>query len=137
MLVGSFALCASPARSAAPTVLACEGTLETGTFGEISSSAYYRITPTALAEWDKAKRVWEDDLCGRKQYVCFLKPTSYSADGAFTSEGGEHVRHILSIDRTTGKVKEAWNVRFGDSMLFNGDCKPAADPALATGPTKF
>jgi hypothetical protein len=76
MFAGSVALCASPARSAAPTVLVCDGTLETGTFGEISSTAYYRITPPALAEWDRTKRVWEDDLCGRKHYVCSLKPTT-------------------------------------------------------------
>ena len=136
VLLACGALHGSPANSETTVVLACEGGLEARDGIQLSTE-YYKITPTTIQGWDGDKKAWDDNICGRKGYSCLFDPGKYSAQGEYVSDRGQHVRHSLSFDRITGKVEESWSSKFNDSMGFRGDCKPAADPALATGPTKF
>lgn len=136
-LVVFVALQASPAASDAPVIIACDGALVASTTGTKDGVNYYRITPNNLQEWDNGKSVWEYNICVRKNYTCSLDAKTYYAEGTYVNEAKQHVRHTLSIDRTTGKVEEYWIVKYGESMFFAGACKPSADPALIIPPTKF
>jgi hypothetical protein len=131
------ALRGSPAHGETPVLIACEGTLVTDASGARDFTGYYRMTGSQFQEWDDAQRAWGDNICARKGYSCSTAPGAYHAEGTFVSASKQHVKHAVSIDRTTGRVEEFWNVRYGESRYFDGDCKPSADPSLLTAPTKF
>jgi hypothetical protein len=131
------ALQASPALGETPVIIACDGALVTSSTGTKDGVDYYRITGNNFQEWDNTKSVWQDNICARKNYSCSLGAKTYYAEGTYVSDAKQHVKHTLSIDRTSGKVEEYWIVKSGESMFFDGACKPSADPSLITSPTKF
>lgn len=136
-LVVSGALYGSPAYSDTPTIIACQGSLVTNSTGTKDSTDYYKITQGTFQEWNDSKSTWDDNICSRKDYLCSIGNKTYGVEGKFVSDTKQHVRHTISIDRTTGKVEEFWIVKYGESMFFEGDCKKSADPALNAAPTKF
>ena len=120
----AFAVCAalfaSPALSETPVVIACAGTLATNASGTKDSTDYYRLGDGRFQEWDSAKAAWEDNICTRKDYTCSTDAKAYRADGGYLSDTKQHVRHSISVDRTTGKVEEFWIVKSDEVDVLSG-----------------